>query len=72
MLGVLVHFSFGLKNDGVIFCAIVGFTALVHTVRRLESVRASTAIAASAWCATSLVVLILLVIESYLASFLRR
>jgi hypothetical protein len=54
----LAPFFFGLEEDGAIFCAMVGFTAVVHTIWRLESVWALAAIAASAWRATSLVVLI--------------
>jgi hypothetical protein len=54
----LAPFFFGLEEDGAIFCVMVGFTAVVHTIWRLESVWALAAIAASAWRATSLVVLI--------------
>jgi hypothetical protein len=70
LFGVLEHFSFGLKKDGTIFCATVGFTVVVHAVRRLEGVRASVMTTASAWCPTSLDVLILLIVEGSLASFL--
>jgi hypothetical protein len=67
----LVHFSFGLEEDGTIFCVIVGFSTVVNALRRLEGVRASAVTVASAWCATSLVVLILHVIKSSLTSFLQ-
>jgi hypothetical protein len=51
---------------------MVGFTIAVHTIQRLESVQASATTVASAWHAPFLTVLTWSVIESPLASFLRR
>jgi uncharacterized membrane protein required for colicin V production len=49
---ILLHFLFGLKVDGAIFCAMVGVAAMVHTIWRFHCVLASAAPPA-----TSLVVL---------------
>jgi hypothetical protein len=38
LCGILVYFSFRLKEDGTIFGAIVGFGAMVHAVWRFECV----------------------------------
>jgi hypothetical protein len=54
MCGILLYFSFRLKEDVTIFGSMVGFTALEHAVRRFECVRASTATSATIWCAASL------------------
>jgi hypothetical protein len=32
----LIHFSLGFKENWAIFCAAVGFTAMVHAIRYLE------------------------------------
>jgi hypothetical protein len=32
----LLHFSLGFKENWAIFCAAVGFTAMVHAIRYLE------------------------------------
>jgi hypothetical protein len=40
---ILLHFIFGLKIDGTIFCAMVGFTAMVHVVWRFHCVLAPAA-----------------------------
>jgi hypothetical protein len=49
LVGVLLQFSFGLEEDGVVFCAMVGFTITVHVVRRLECVRVAATTVAIAW-----------------------
>jgi hypothetical protein len=51
---------------------MVDFTAMEHAVRRLVGVWPSAATVASAWCAPSLMILIWPLVESALASFLRR
>jgi hypothetical protein len=69
-LGVLLHFSFGFKKDGAIFCAMLGFTSMVHTIRRLQCVRVSLATVASAWHAPSMAILIWYVIKGPMVSLL--
>jgi hypothetical protein len=53
----LLHFLFHLKIDGAIFCAMVGFIAMVHAIWRFHCVWASTAPAAMVRSSASLVVL---------------
>jgi uncharacterized membrane protein required for colicin V production len=40
---ILLHFLFGLKIDGAIFCAMVGFAVMVHAVWRFHCVWPSIA-----------------------------
>jgi hypothetical protein len=65
LVELLVHFSLGLKEYGVIFCAMVGFTVVEHAIRRSEYVWALTAAMAMIWCGASLVVLSKPLIEGY-------
>jgi hypothetical protein len=53
----LLNFLFHLKIDGAIFCAMVGFIAMVHAIWRFHCVWASTAPAAMVRSSASLVVL---------------
>jgi hypothetical protein len=69
---ILLHFLFGLKIDGAIFCAMVGVAAMVHVVWRFHCVWASAAPLATVRSSTSLVVLGGSSIESPWVSFLRR
>jgi hypothetical protein len=70
LLGVLLHLSFRLEENRAIFCVVVGFTTIVHSVRRLECVLASVATVAPDGHAASLIVLIWPMIEGLLTSFL--
>jgi hypothetical protein len=56
LCGVLLNFSFRLKEYGAIFHTVVGFTMMEHAVRRYECVRASAVTTAMIPCAASLVV----------------
>jgi uncharacterized membrane protein required for colicin V production len=54
---ILLHFLIGLKIDWAIFCAMVGFGAMVHEVWRFHSVWASAVPPAMVQSFASLVVL---------------
>jgi hypothetical protein len=53
----LLYFQLGFEEDGAIFCAVVGFTAVVHAVWRFYGVWASAMTAATIWSSASLSVL---------------
>lgn len=57
LLGVLVHLSFGFKEYGAIFRAVVSTTTMEHAIWGSECVWASTATTAAIWCAASLTVM---------------
>jgi uncharacterized membrane protein required for colicin V production len=54
---ILLHFLFGLKVDGAIFCAMIGVAAMVHTVWRFHCVWVLVVPLAMVQCSASLVVL---------------
>jgi hypothetical protein len=69
LVGFLLHLSFRLEEYGMVFCAVVGVTAMVLVVRRLECVWASATTTASTWHAPSLI-LFWPLLEGSLASLL--
>jgi hypothetical protein len=54
---IFLHFLFGLKIDGTIFCVTVGFAVMVHAVWRFHCVWTSAAPPATVLSSASLVVL---------------
>jgi hypothetical protein len=54
---ILVHLSFRVKENGAIFGAVFGFTAMVHVVWWVECVWASAVTSAMIWCSASLATL---------------
>jgi hypothetical protein len=72
LCGVLLHFSFGVKEDGTMFGAVVSFAAMVHAGRRLECVGAMPMTSAPIWCAAYLVALHESLLRGSHTSSLRR
>jgi hypothetical protein len=54
LVGVLVHFLFGVDVDGAIFGFVVGFVAMVHVVEGSWCIQASAAPMTSVRSSTSL------------------
>jgi hypothetical protein len=72
LIGVLLHFSFRLKEYGAIFCEMIDFIVMKHVVWRPNFVWASVMTTIVTWCATSLTILGESLIEGSRVSFLRR
>jgi hypothetical protein len=72
LCGILLYFSFRLKEDGAIFGAMVGFTTMEHVVRRFEYVRASAVTSTLICCIASLAALHEYLVRGPRISFLRR